>query len=199
MNLPSEYFEWFYLGGYFVATLIRVYFTNKYKPEGMQKKLEFTIDSFLLIIVGIGMIIPILYFFTSWFDFANYNLPLWLNWIGIPAMIGFLWLLIRSHQDLHKNWSPKIEILEEQTLVTNGVYRLMRHPMYAAHLLWSIAQVLLLSNWFAGFSLLLPATTLYLYRAPREEKMMKDHFGKAYHDYCDKTNRLIPKITSLFS
>lgn len=195
----ASYFEWFYLAGYCVATIIRVYYSKKYKPYNYQKKVEFTIDFLLLILVGIGMLIPIIYLFTSWFAFANYNLPIWLSWIGVPAMIGFCWLLARSHQDLHKNWSPNIEILENQTLVTSGVYRFMRHPMYAAHILWGLAQILLLSNWFAGFSLFLPALILYWYRVPKEEALLKSHFGQAYEDYCEKTNRLIPKLSSLIS
>lgn len=199
MNLASNYFEWFYLGGYAIATIIRVYYSSKYKPYNYQKKIEFTFDFLLLMLVGIGMLIPILYLFTAWFNFANYVLPVWLSWIGVLAMIGFCWLLARSHQDLHKNWSPNIEILEKQTLVTSGVYRLIRHPMYAAHLLWGIAQASLLSNWFAGFSLLIPAVMLYWYRAPKEESLLRAHFGKAYEDYCAKTNRLIPKLSSLFS
>jgi protein-S-isoprenylcysteine O-methyltransferase Ste14 len=35
-------------------------------------------------------------------------------------------------------------------LVREGVYRSVRHPMYASERLWGIAQALLLQNWVAG-------------------------------------------------
>ena len=199
MHLSASSFEWFYFGAYITATIIRVYYTKKYKPESTQNRKKFTADSFLLALVGIGMIIPILYLFTPWFDFANYHIPNWLSWIGVLFMITFCWLLAKSHHDLNKNWTPNIEVLEDQTLVTSGVYRLMRHPMYAAHILWGIAQAFLLCNWVAGYALLLPTLIFYRYRVSREEKMMKAYFGKAYEIYCENTNRLIPKLSNLFS
>jgi protein-S-isoprenylcysteine O-methyltransferase Ste14 len=36
--------------------------------------------------------------------------------------------------------------------MTHGVYRLIRHPMYAAIWLLSLAQGLLLHNWLAGWA-----------------------------------------------
>jgi len=43
---------------------------------------------------------------------------------------------------------------KEHRLVTAGVYRHIRHPMYAAIFLWCLAQGLLLPNWLAGWSAL---------------------------------------------
>jgi len=58
--------------------------------------------------------------------------------------------------------------------------------------LWAIAQPLLIQNWIAGIGLLVLFTPLYLTRMPREEKMLTEHFGKAYQSYMQKTNRLTP-------
>jgi protein-S-isoprenylcysteine O-methyltransferase Ste14 len=96
--------------------------------------------------------------------------------------------------DLGQNWSPSLEIGEQQTLVTHGVYRRIRHPMYAAHWMWSIAQALLLHNWIAGPAGLVCFLPLYLMRVPREEQMMFDHFGAAYRAYITRTGRVIPRI-----
>ena len=194
MATPNDFFEWFFLAGFIIGSSIRAFSIIKFGSKREQQSFNFSIDTVFLTLVGIGMLIPVFYLFTSWFDFANYSKPLWLSWIGVPFMVTFWWLLYRSHKDLNKNWSPNVEILQQQTLVTEGVYRSIRHPMYAAHFLWAIAQILLLSNWIAGFSLLIPTTILYLYRVPREESMMLAHFGTAYHAYCKQTNRLIPNL-----
>jgi len=87
-----------------------------------------------------------------------------------------------------------LKIRSEHTLVTSGVYRHIRHPMYAAHLLWAIAQALLLSNWLAGWALLVTFVPLYLVRAPREEHMMLEHFGEEYREYMSRTGGLIPRL-----
>lgn len=50
-----------------------------------------------------------------------------------------LWLLWRSHADLGRSWMGTLAIKEKHALVTQGVYRHIRHPMYAAHWLWGIA------------------------------------------------------------
>mgnify|MGYP005631789757 FL=1 len=135
---------------------------------------------------------PFFYIFGDLFSFADYTLPNWVSWIGVLIFGTSLWLYGRAYADLGANWSARMEILREQSLVTNGVYAYIRHPVYAAMFLWAIAQPLLIHNWVAGFGLLILFTPLYLTRMPREEKMLTEHFGEAYQSYMQKTNRLTP-------
>ena len=65
--------------------------------------------------------------------------------------------------------------------------------MYAAILLFDVAQGLMLANWLAGWSALAAFLLLYVIRAPREERMMVDGFGDAYRDYMRRTGRLFPR------
>jgi protein-S-isoprenylcysteine O-methyltransferase Ste14 len=132
------------------------------------------------------------YIFSNWLDFANYSLPDWLGWAGCVLFAASLGLYASAYRELGENWSPRLEVLESQQLVTTGVYRHMRHPVYAAMWLWSLAQPLLLHNWIAGFGLLVAFVPLYLLRMPREEEMMVEHFGQAYKDYIEESGRLIP-------
>lgn len=64
--------------------------------------------------------------------------------------------------------------------------------MYAAHILWGIAQILLIHNWIAGFSLYIFTLLLYLNRVNREEKLLYEEFGKEYIDYINRTGRILP-------
>jgi len=64
--------------------------------------------------------------------------------------------------------------------------------MYAAHLLWAIAQGLLLENWLAGWAFLVISVPFYLLRVPKEEKMMLEQFGQEYRQYISRTGRIIP-------
>lgn len=138
--------------------------------------------------------IPLIYIFTPWLDFANYGLPPWISLLGAPVFAASLWLFYRAHVDLGRNWSPTLQLKTDHTLVTSGVYSRIRHPIYAAHWLWGLAQLLLLANWFAGLANLVLFLPVYLTRVPREEQMMLDHFGEAYRQYMLRTGRVIPKL-----
>jgi protein-S-isoprenylcysteine O-methyltransferase Ste14 len=137
---------------------------------------------------------PLVYLFAPWLDFADYNLPGWLGWVGTVVFAGAIVLLWRSHVDLGRNWSPTLRIQTEQTLITHGVYRHIRHPMYAAHLLWAIGQGLLLPNWLVGWIFLVTFIPFYLYRTPKEERLMLDQFGDEYLNYKTRTGGMIPHL-----
>ena len=105
---------------------------------------------------------------------------------------GQLWLLWRAHADLGRNWSPRLQITEEHRLVTQGVYAHIRHPIYAAVWLTGLAQLLMLANWIAGPACLILYLPGYLVRVPREEGMMRDHFGDEYRAYAERTGAIFP-------
>ncbi len=183
-----------YLIGLFIAAVIRKYYlkgmTQKEKTEALKGP-----DGPLLVLVAIPMfVLPLLYIFTQKIDFANYQLPTWIGWLGAPTFVIALWFLWRSHRDLGTNFSLTSETKEEQTLVTTGVYKKIRHPMNTAHLIWAIAQAMLLQNWIAGPTFLIASIPLYIRRIPREEETMIKEFGDGYRDYMEKTGRLLPKL-----
>jgi len=95
---------------------------------------------------------------------------------------------------LGQNWSVALEIHKGHRLVTNGVYRLIRHPMYASALLLGLAQGLMLQNWLAGWYTLVVSALAFLIRIPREEKMMCEFFGQEYIDYMKRTGRIFPPL-----
>jgi len=139
-------------------------------------------------------LLPLVYIFSSWLDFANYSLPAPLGLLGIPLIALAVWIIWRAHADLGRNWSPSLEVVAEQKLVTQGIYRSLRHPIYTAMFLFTIAQALLLQNVLAGAAGLLTYIPLYLVRVPREEQMMLDHFGEEYREYMRKTGRFFPRL-----
>jgi len=193
--MSRHFFEGVYWGLVVVASCIRVVYTMRYRQTGHRRELNTGLDALLSGLPALGMfILPLIYTFTPWLDFADYHLPFWAAWIGVAIFALAVWLLWRSHADLAQNWSPRLEILESHALVTHGVFRYIRHPMYAAHLLWGIAQVFLLQNWIVGFSMLVTWLPGYFYRIPAEERMMVEHFGDEYRDYIKRTGRVFPKL-----
>ena len=105
-----------------------------------------------------------------------------------------LWLFYRSHADLGANWSITLEVLEKHRLVTQGVYRRVRHPMYTALLLYSVGQALVLPNYVVGLSSGLTMALLVALRIGPEERMMIEEFGKDHQEYMALTKRLVPGV-----
>jgi protein-S-isoprenylcysteine O-methyltransferase Ste14 len=89
---------------------------------------------------------------------------------------------IAGRLKLGKNWANQVTIYEDQRLVTDGVYRLVRHPLYAS-LIWMFYGASLV---YANLAALLANTLVFLpfmaYRARQEEKLLLNEF-KEYAEY----------------
>ncbi|MEM6999136.1 MAG: protein-S-isoprenylcysteine O-methyltransferase [Pseudomonadota bacterium] len=175
--------------------IIRIPHERQSKSVTTRRSRQDKIENILLFGVTLGSaILPVLHLTTGLLDFANYRTsPAW-PFAGLLLMIPGLWLFRRSHVDLGRNWSVTLEIREQHGLITNGVYRRIRHPMYSAIFLLYGAQAVFIQNWIAGFSGLAAFALMYFVRIPTEEAMMREQFGEAYEHYSDTTGRLVPRM-----
>lgn len=193
--MPDGFFTLCYFIGLVAEGLIRLPYARMYRETKVNYDLLTMLEKFLLFIAFLGMFfIPILYALPTLLDFADYTLPLWVGWAGVALIAATVWLFWRSHADLGRNWSPTLQIMEGHTLVSHGVYKYMRHPMYGSMWLLGITQIMLLQNWIGGPSNLIGFLPMYILRVPREERMMLDRFGEEYKNYMEKTGRIIPKL-----
>ncbi len=144
-------------------------------------------------LTGLG-IVPCLYLALHVPRSADYALVPVLSYLGIAVDLACLWLFYRTHRDLGHNWSVSLDLRERHTLVTTGVYGLVRHPMYSGFWLMALAQALLLPNWVAGPAGLVGFGILFFGRVRREEKMMITAFGDEYRSYMRRTARVVPWI-----
>jgi protein-S-isoprenylcysteine O-methyltransferase Ste14 len=151
-------------------------------------------EAILLTLAWLGFFVPLVWIATRLLAFADYPLhPVPLG-AGVLCLGWGLWLLYRSHADLGPNWSITLEVREDHRLVTQGIYRRVRHPMYLALLLYSVGQALALPNWVAGPSYLVPMALLFALRVGPEEQMMLEEFGRDYEAYRGRTKRLVPGV-----
>lgn len=148
----------------------------------------------LLVFAMAGFFVPLIWIASPLFAFAEYPLHCVPFIAGIACFVAGLWLFHRSHADLGTNWSITLQVREQHSLVTNGVYRRIRHPMYTSLFLYSVAQALVLPNWFAGPSYLVTFGLLYALRVRAEERMMLERFGEEYAAYMGRTKRLVPFV-----
>jgi protein-S-isoprenylcysteine O-methyltransferase Ste14 len=184
-----------YWVGVIAEIVIRAPFQKSRQDAAKSEQRVSSTEKTLLSLLLVGMFVfPLIYSVTNWLDFADYQLPPWLGWVGVVLLACALIIFARAHLDLKSNWSPSLEIYADHTLITNGIYGYIRHPMYASQWFWVIAQILLLQNWIAGPIDLLIFIPFYLLRVRAEEKMMLDRFGEQYREYVKTTGGVVPKI-----
>ena len=191
--ITSTVCEIVWFAGLVAWYIIRYPFERKAKKVGVAKSLFGWRESGLLSLAFFGLwIVPLIYSLTG-FPAAldRPHIPA-IAILGVVALCGALLLFYRSHADLGKNWSISLQIRNEHRLVTTGIYRFIRHPMYSSFFLLAVAQLMLLPNWFAGATGLIGVGMLYAFRIRQEERMMTERFGAAYRDYIAHTARLIP-------
>jgi protein-S-isoprenylcysteine O-methyltransferase Ste14 len=140
---------------------------------------------------GLG-VLPLAYILTGFGGFADQPFSPLRAWLGAAVFLGALALFRATHKALGRNWSVTLQVREGHELVTRGVYRHLRHPMYAAFWLWAVTQALLLQNWVAGPAGLVGFGLLYAFRIGREEALMRRTFGPAWDAYAARTRRVLP-------
>jgi len=188
-------FEIIYLVGLVLGLIIRGYYARKFRQDRLEIfRKEGPVIGVLASLWGLAIFMPVLSIFTTWMNISSYQLPSWTGWLGAVVFSAALWLLWRSHYDLGRSWSVTTEIKNRHKLVTEGVFRYIRHPMYSAHFLWGIAQVLLIHNWITGPAGIIVFIPLYILRVKKEERMMLEEFGEEYRSYMKRTGRLIPRL-----
>ena len=148
----------------------------------------------LLAVAWIGYLAPLAWMVVPALSVADYPLRPAPLLVGAACLALGLWGFRQSHADLGTNWSATLEIRETHRLVTHGVYRSVRHPMYTALLLYSIGQALVVPNWVAGPANLIALAALMMLRLPVEERLMLDTFGSEYAAYMSRTKRLVPGV-----
>lgn len=193
--LLENFYPYVYLLGWIVMWVIRQsHLRNSLNDPGTENEGQAK-DKLLILILFLGTsVMPLISILTPWLNAFDFSNPRGTGPIGIGLLVAGLVILHLAHRDLRENYSQDLEIKDEHTLITNGIYRYIRNPMYAAGFLMASSQIGLLGNWLSGFAGIITLTLFYLLRLPEEEAMLLKHFGKQYQDYMEITPRLIPVL-----
>ena len=182
------------LVGTVVMIVIRAPHGRRSRSVKVARSHKTPLETLLLVLAWVGFFVPLIWVVSPAFSFAEYPLRSGPLVAGLTCLAIGLWLFFRSHADLGTNWSVTLELRQEHRLITQGVYRAIRHPMYSALALYSVGQALVIPNWVAGFSNLIAFALLLALRLGAEEKMMAEQFGDEYAAYSSRTKRLVPGV-----
>ncbi|HKQ59828.1 MAG TPA: protein-S-isoprenylcysteine O-methyltransferase [Candidatus Polarisedimenticolaceae bacterium] len=182
------------IAGMVVMIAIRAPHGQRSRTIKVAQSRQGPLETVLLALAWLGFLVPLVWLVTRWLAFAEYPLHPVAFVAGTSCLALALWLFHRAHADLGTNWSITLELRERHQLVTQGIYRRVRHPMYLALLLYSLGQLLVLPNWVAGPAYLAAFLPLFLFRVGPEERMMREAFGQEYEAYVARSKRLVPGV-----
>jgi protein-S-isoprenylcysteine O-methyltransferase Ste14 len=115
------------------------------------------------------------------------------RWLGVVLFTAGGTLRIWPVFVLGKRFSGLVAIQSGHTLVTNGVYGIVRHPSYLGLFINSLGWSLAFRSGVGVILTLLLAPPL-ISRISAEENLLRAHFGHEYGAYCSHTWRLVPGI-----
>jgi protein-S-isoprenylcysteine O-methyltransferase Ste14 len=116
-----------------------------------------------------------------------------MRWLGVVLFAAGGALRLWPVFVLGPRFSGLVAIQPGHTLVTSGIYGVIRHPSYLGLLVnalgWGLA-------FRAGVGVLLTALMIppLLARIYAEERLLRTQFGDEYSAYCVRTSRLIPGL-----
>lgn len=106
--------------------------------------------------------------------------------LGI-VFFGFLIRVAARGQKSEKSWNGR-------ALMSDGLYGLVRHPMYFGTLLIGLGVVMALFEWWVFLIFLLVFLIIYAPQVRKEEKSLQQLFGEEYKIYCAKTPKYFPNM-----
>lgn len=113
------------------------------------------------------------------------------DWFAFVEMfVGYLFVFVGLSL-LVAGWRNIYKVRNEERLVTDGVYRVVRHPQYTGIFLAIFGQIV---HWPTIPTLILFPIIVYLYYrlSRKEEKILLAKFGKSYRDYMRKVPMFFP-------
>lgn len=113
--------------------------------------------------------------------------------IGLAlSFIGFTLLLV-AQVTLFRNYSSLLVIHKDHQLITHGIYRFTRNPIYLGNLMFFIGLPVYAASLY-GFLTSLLLIPIFLNRIRMEEGMLAEYFQDSFQKYKKTTKRLIPFI-----
>jgi protein-S-isoprenylcysteine O-methyltransferase Ste14 len=119
-----------------------------------------------------------------------------LAWTGVAAVGVGLPLMLAAQLNMGASWRIGIDPDAKPGLVTDGIYRHSRNPIYAAGLVVVAGFVLLLPNALTLGLVAVALVSLHM-QVRAEEAYLTRTYGDAYRAYARRVGRFVPGLGRL--
>ncbi|HOJ77124.1 MAG TPA: isoprenylcysteine carboxylmethyltransferase family protein [Bacillota bacterium] len=113
-----------------------------------------------------------------------------LKYLGVALTCGGYLIFILALKAFGESWRIGIDKDQPGSLVTNGIFRRLRNPIFLFVDLYFWSTWLIISNWF--FLLAAIVVTLGIhYQILEEERFLEQYYGESYREYKSRSKRYI--------
>lgn len=116
------------------------------------------------------------------------------DWIGLVLFWGGVSLRFWSFHTLGRYFTVTVQTSSDQPVISNGPYRVIRHPSYAGLLLIFVAVGVFIGNWWSLAGLIVIVAGGLVFRIRVEERALMENLGEGYRVYAATHKRLVPLI-----
>ena len=113
-----------------------------------------------------------------------------LGWI--IALLGLLVTMVAQYQ-MGASWRYIGSKSNDTKLITHGLFKYSRNPIYVGGLIFFIGVIILLTDYLTILFLIFIFTGLEILVRYHEEPHLRKIHGKAYENYCNEVSRFIPR------
>lgn len=116
-----------------------------------------------------------------------------LRWVAAAIAVASLLVTFRCWARMGSDWRMDASDANKANLITDGLFRLIRHPIYAFSMLLMLCSAVILPT----LPMLVVAAvhlTLMNLKARNEERHLLRLHGDAYRDYLARTGRFFPRF-----
>jgi protein-S-isoprenylcysteine O-methyltransferase Ste14 len=117
----------------------------------------------------------------------------WQQLLSWFFLAGSLFLAVCGFALIKTRGNPAGDFEDTTSLITTGLYRFIRHPLYSSLMAFALGAFLKNPSWMGAILVL--ATILGVILTARiEERHNLERFGEEYREYMKRTKRFIPFI-----
>lgn len=189
---------WVFIAVFAVASIVPTVYLGRTNPAALQRRMRAgpraeprTAQKFIITGSFLGLFVTMVF---SALDhrFGWSSVPAWLSLLGdvlVATGLGIAMLVIVQNSYA----GATVTVEAGQSLVSGGLYKFVRHPMYVGNVIMMIGIPLALGSYW-GLLFIIPGTVVLALRILDEEELLM-HELPGYREYAERVRyRLVPYI-----
>ncbi|MEL6812206.1 MAG: isoprenylcysteine carboxylmethyltransferase family protein [Bacteroidota bacterium] len=149
----------------------------------MKKDIFFVVIQFILFAI---------YFGIDW-HFVDIGFPVWVDYVSILFLIIGVFIILLGILNLNENLSPFPSPKRNANLISSGIYKYIRHPIYTGILIAMTSYAVFVACPFK-LTITLVLAIVFYFKSNLEEELLIERFEQ-YKDYIKSTGRFFPRIS----
>jgi protein-S-isoprenylcysteine O-methyltransferase Ste14 len=125
---------------------------------------------------------------------GQWTVPTWVQWAGLAMAVAGLVLTVVAQLDLGSSWRIGVDESERTDLITGGLYRWMRNPIFTGMGLFLVGEALAVPNPWTVAAAVLGIVGMEVQTRLVEEPYLVAVHGEDYGAWAARTGRFVPAV-----